>query len=60
MLRQERRAEVVEDRLSGSLQGSDPDRVIHPVVGGLPTSAMDHGLVPLLSEPLAQSPDMTA
>jgi hypothetical protein len=59
MLSQERRPEVVEDRFSGSLQGSDADVVLHPIVRGLPASTMDHGLISLLPEPLAQSPDMT-
>jgi len=60
MLCQERRPEVMEDRLRGSLQSSGSDAVIHPVVGGLSAPSMDHGLVSLFSEPLAKSSDLAA
>jgi len=59
MLRQERRPEVVEDRFSGSLQGSDADVVLHPVVGTPPPGSMDHSCISLLPEALAQSARVT-
>jgi hypothetical protein len=59
MLRQERRPEVVEDRLGSSLQGSDAYVVIHPVVGTPPPGSMDHSRISLLPEALAQSTHVT-
>jgi len=50
--------EVMELRLTGSLQHSDPDTSIDPVVGWAPPRTMDHSPVPLFTETLAESTDM--
>jgi hypothetical protein len=58
MLGQQRGAKIVEHRLRGPLQGSGPDTVLDPVVGGAPAPSMNHRSVTLFPESLAKSAEV--
>jgi hypothetical protein len=59
MLGLQRGAKVMGHRLSSSLQGSDPEAVLDPVVGESPTPSMDQRSVTLFPQFLAKSRGMT-